>query len=449
MSYGEGHARLEANLGSGIAIQNCGGYELSNLTLRGSAENRESGILFETDLDSDGKLEHIRIDKVDVSGFRYGINFVSSRETTGYREVEVTGSRVHHNHRDGIRSVGTWKTSLDEGWAHQRFLVAHNEVHSNLGDPAYLENHSGSGIVLSDIDGAVIEHNIAYRNGGRNGNAGGGPVGIWAWDCNNVTIQFNESYENRKGFDEHADDGDGFDLDGGCSNSVMQYNFAHDNDGAGFLVWQYKGARPKSNVTVRYNISVNDGRELGYGGITIGGQNMDGVLIHNNTVFMAPSPTGNGKESGIVIWGGSERPTNVKIINNLLITSGNLRHVWISGVGFGLQIVGNWYDSSGGHFRGRHPYTTQYESLSSWRDGTDQERGNGQDYGSEGNAFLFGPGGSSDSDYRLKSNSPLRDKGLDLRVLLGVDPGDRDYFGHPLPQGGGYEVGAHELGHRD
>jgi hypothetical protein len=33
--------------------------------------------------------------------------------------------------------------------------------------------------------------------------------------------------------------------------------------------------------------------------------------------------------------------------------------------------------------------------------------------------------------------------------LLGVDPGDRDYFGHPLPQGGGYEVGAHELGHRD
>jgi hypothetical protein len=36
--------------------------------------------------------------------------------------------------------------------------------------------------------------------------------------------------------------------------------------------------------------------------------------------------------------------------------------------------------------------------------------------------------------------------GLDLGTLFGVTHGSRDYFGNPLPQGGSYDIGAHELG---
>ena len=44
-------------------------------------------------------------------------------------------------------------------------------------------------------------------------------------------------------------------------NSVMQYNYSHDNDGAGYLLAQFTYAREFTNNIVRYNISENDGRK--------------------------------------------------------------------------------------------------------------------------------------------------------------------------------------------
>ena len=64
-------------------------------------------------------------------------------------------------------------------------------------------------------------------------------VGIWTYASNRVTIRSSESYGNRTG--GHADGG-GFDLDGGVTNSVIEYCYSHDNDGPGFLVWNYEGA---------------------------------------------------------------------------------------------------------------------------------------------------------------------------------------------------------------
>lgn len=82
-------------------------------------------------------------------------------------------------------------------------------------------------------------------------------AGIWAWDSNNILLQFNESYANRT----IGVDGDGFDFDGGVTNSVMQYNYSHDNDAAGFLLAQYAFApQAMKNIVIRYNISENDCR---------------------------------------------------------------------------------------------------------------------------------------------------------------------------------------------
>ena len=47
--------------------------------------------------------------------------------------------------------------------------------------------------------------------------------------------------------------------------------------------------------------------------------------------------------------------------------------------------------------------------------------------------------------YRLRPSSPLIDKGLDLRKTLGIDMGQRDYFGNTIPAGAGYDIEAHEL----
>src|SRR6185436_921799 len=129
--------------------------------------------------------------------------------------------------------------------------------------------NSGSGIIVGDTDVATIERSVAWNNGKNCNYTNGGPIGIWAWDSNAVTIQYNESYSNQTG--SSSLDGGGFDLDGGVTNSIMQYNYSHDNDGAGYLLYQFNGARPFGNNTVRYNISQNDARQGHYAGIYIGG----------------------------------------------------------------------------------------------------------------------------------------------------------------------------------
>jgi len=42
----------------------------------------------------------------------------------------------------------------------------------------------------------------------------------------------------------------------------MQYNYSHDNDGAGYGIYEYVGAPPWSNNIVRFNISQNDGARI-------------------------------------------------------------------------------------------------------------------------------------------------------------------------------------------
>src|SRR6185436_14166755 len=80
----------------------------------------------------------------------------------------------------------------------------------------------------------------------------------------------------------------GFDLDGGVTNSVMQYNYSHGNDGAGFLLAQFANAKPFSGNVVRYNISQADGRKNGYGGVHAFGP-INSTQVYNNTIFMTPA----------------------------------------------------------------------------------------------------------------------------------------------------------------
>ncbi|MCP5097217.1 MAG: right-handed parallel beta-helix repeat-containing protein, partial [Chloroflexi bacterium] len=247
---------------------NCDYIEVTNLVFTGSGSNNSgAGVFFYTDLPGNVKLDHIVIDHVEATGFEYGIRVGAWNGQTGFRNGRITNNQVHHNIRTGINIFGIFNNSLVG--AHEDFYIANNVAHHNLGDPTDTASHSGNGIVIGGVQDVVIEHNTAYENGGLNPNFGGGPVGIWAYDCNRITIQFNESYSNHTG--PNAVDGGGFDLDQGCSNSVMQYNFSHNNDGAGFLVWQNSGGKPMSNNVVRYNISENDGRHGNYGGITVGG----------------------------------------------------------------------------------------------------------------------------------------------------------------------------------
>ncbi len=45
----------------------------------------------------------------------------------------------------------------------------------------------------------------------------------------------------------------------------------------------------------------------------------------------------------------------------------------------------------------------------------------------------------------LKPESPLKNRGIDIKSVSGFDPPSVDFFGNPIPQGSALEPGIHEL----
>lgn len=456
-AYGEGRATVLAGDAAGVVIYNTAGVSLSGLDVVGSGResNTEDGILAYVDLPGDVKLEHVAIDDVTVSGFgKSGVVIGANEGNSGFRGVRITRTRSHDNAISGITVYGAW-SETPTGYAMEDLYIGHCVVHDNPGVPG-LSHHTGNGIVIGGVDGGVIERSIAYRNGWLN-SAVGGPVGIWAWDSNDVVIQYNESYEN--GTDSTADGG-GFDLDGGTTHSVLQYNYSHDNAGPGFLLAQYGGApRPFANNVVRYNISQNDVRQNRYGAIhfwTASSEAADNPIrdvdVYGNTVFVSASATG-GSPSALAFHGGGTRTVNVRVHNNLFVTTDGVPLASISSGQDGLLVQHNAYWSSGGDIRIVTSGTT-YADLPSWRAATGHEERDGVGTGVYADPRLADPGGGGiigDADglttltaYRLDAASPLIDAGLHLGVSLGLPSSLTDFYGGALPQGGGYDIGAHE-----
>ena len=342
-SYGGGRATIAAGAGDGLSATNVAGFVVQDLALAGAgaASNAGSGVRFDNNLPGNVKLPHVRVHRVDASGFgRYGITVGGSNGKSGFADVRITYSDAHANGLGGIESHGVYSTSVAAGYANKDIYVGHCRAFDNPGVPGH-SSHSGNGIVLSDCDGGVIERSQAYNNGALNTHVGG-PVGIWVWDVNGFVIQHNESHHNRT---NSTADGGGFDLDGGVTHSVMQYNYSHDNDGAGYGVFQFKDARPFHHNVVRYNISANDGRRNHYAGIQIwnGGSGVTETDIYNNTVYVAAASGATPR--GLFIQTGT---TNVRIRNNIFQVAPGLRAAEVLAKQNNLLMQGNSYYAGGG-----------------------------------------------------------------------------------------------------
>ena len=75
-------------------------------------------------------------------------------------------------------------------------------------------------------------------------------------------------------------------LDAGTQNSALQYNYSHDNYGAGFLAYMNRvGNNNWQNNVIRYNISVNDGADSNLGSFTFNGGGDSASSVFNNTAY--------------------------------------------------------------------------------------------------------------------------------------------------------------------
>ncbi|MEO6350256.1 MAG: right-handed parallel beta-helix repeat-containing protein [Candidatus Limnocylindrales bacterium] len=390
------------------------------------------------------------MDDITVTGFgKNGLSLGGYNGSSGYRDVDITDSTFRQN-RDGISIYGIPFNAAAPTYAIDDVRIARVRAYNNAGVSGST-SPTGNGIVLGGVRNGVIERSVAYGNGGNN-SARSGPIGIWVYDTDRVVIQYNESYANDRGTGR---DGGGFDLDQNTSNSVLQYNYAHDNDGAGFLAYTGQQNDAHRDNIIRYNVSERDGRGGGYGGISIGGRVGD-LDVYNNTVYF---PSGAFGTNGAAIIN-TVTGARATIRNNIFYTAGGARLV--SAVdGANLLFQRNAYWSGGSAVAIRWDGTT-HSSVNGWLDANrSQERVDLDSNGTLDRAALNvnprltspGTGGTIGDaaqlgtlvEYKLLSDSPLRDKGLDLYARYGIDQGKYDFFGMTIKQDGGYEIGASEI----
>jgi hypothetical protein len=439
-SYGSGRAIIDGGTGDALFAYNCGGIDIRGIDFVGAGRTASTGtgINFYADLATGRKFDRLYIDGVDCSGFRSGIVIGSWHATKpGYRDVRITNVRCHDNARVGLVSYGMEDAS-SATWSHSNWYVGHSTFDNNTGDPAYTTNHSGSGCCLSEVDGALIERCTATANGALNNFMYAGPVGIWAYEANRVTIQFCESYANRT--KAGSPDGDGFDFDGGSTNCIAQYNYSHDNDGAGFLICEFGGSRASRNNVIRYNVSENDSRTTWQAGVQV--YLGSDTQIYGNTLYCG---SGTAPQAvGIRVNGGARTVAR----NNLIVTSGRP----MLDVTADTVVQGNGYWNYAGGFAASVGGGS-FASLSALH-AAGYERLSGVDVGRNVDPLLTAAGaggtiGNPDnltalSAYKLRAGSPMVDAGIDL-AALGVSAGGRDYWGDALPQGARLDIGVDEM----
>ena len=432
-SYGTGKAILKAkgcnafNLWAPSTGTVGLGYRFTNLIIEGdsvalSGPKNTKGIAIWNS--SSSALNYLLVEDVEIRGFA-GNGIETGRDAGKGRITNITIRRVVSHHNPGGTGISP---------------------------------HTGSGIIVAGADGALIEHCIAYKNGIKNNNPGG-PIGIWFWDAINSTIQYCESYDN----ETTNGDGGGFDLDGGCQNCIIQYCYSHNNAGAGYLFAQFLGAStygPLKNNIVRYNISQNDGRKGSFGGISFWGNDatnkVDVNYIYNNTVYQGGTAS-DGMPSCVYFLGGN--CSGVKIWNNIFIAASNYYLINATTAMDTTKVHfqnNDYWVVSGTTFKIKWGGTT-YNTLADWQTAVpgaekinnitnvglvlDPQLNNAGNGGTIGNTLLL----PTLTAYKLKTTSELIGKGLDLtKAPYNKVVGARDYYGNSIPQGGSYDLGAHD-----
>ena len=389
-------------------------FQLKDINVKGSgrkAGNTTNGITLSEA--SDAVVENIKTEGFQKSGI----------ELNSCKNVNLKNVYALNNGFCGIYITGSMNKRS------KNILVKDCKAENNAGDPTNLDNHSGNGILAGLSDSVTIDHCVATSNGWDMPRIGNGPVGIWAYESNAVTIQYCISYRNKTS--KGGKDGGGFDLDGGVTNSVIQYCLSYENEGAGYGLFQYAGASLWHNNIVRYCVSINDATTTaGSGGIFVWNGADDSVqladcIVHNNVVYSTHAP--------VIQFEPMSKNKNFLFANNIFFGDGDI----VQGPSSGEKFIGNIWWKAGEKITFR-----DHKDLIEWSTVTGQEKWNGLIAGKEIDPKLKGPFFTAITDpYQLHSltgftlmpESPLKNSLMDL-TRLQIPPAAHDFFNGPVSQ---------------
>jgi hypothetical protein len=422
----EVRAVIKGGNNEAVHIENCRYVLLKYLDIIGNGRkggNSTNGLAI-------AGSDNCSVQYINAKGFqKSGVDVYNCSET------EVKNVIATDNGFSGINVMGSERTKS------RRIIIRNCKAENNPGDPTILDNHSGNGILVGVSDSVVIDHCTATNNGWDMPRKGNGPVGIWAWESNRVVIQYCISYRNKTS--ENASDGGGFDLDGGVTNSIIQYCLSYENQGAGYGLFQYSGASDWSNNAVRFCVSINDATTTkGAGSIFIwngsdDSNQMINCLVYNNVFYNTTSP--------VISFEKASAHKDFRFLNNIFL---GVDQVILGNISGSTFLGNDWWNT------GRAIKFPGFDNVNEWAKATGQEMLNGKMAGMQVDPLLKGPSATDITDpwqldklegFVLNMNSPLKNRGVDLKSVLGIDLPLTDFYGNEIHDGNVNEPGIFQI----
>lgn len=464
-SYGTGRATLQATTGGGdedaaVRITDINSFTFRNLIVRpGSSPPRWC-------VDINGASGGV-VTGIDVGGC------TALTLAVGHYSVDIlirssNAVTVSNNTVSGIAGVTSKDdTGINADGMSAAYTIIGNtilNIGGRTGADGGANGTSGNGITTNNNGNSLgtVSFNLIHDTGANTNNCGG-PSGILAYNMGNLTVSSNEVYNIRPLNNTYPGSGcdwDGIDLDGGVLNSIVEYNYTHNNGGAGLLAFMGPVDNNWGPNTYRYNISENDltlSQLNGFfGAVTF--SNEGGALpllrFYNNTIYNSLNAPNN---SAISITSATPAVASGSIIaNNMIITTGNNKILSCNLGNFAnITFRNNGYYTSGGTFSmGSGCGGSTSTSLAAWMTAS------GETGATIANPVLFAgvpagtctwtPSALSGPQPCPTAYQPLAASYLSTGVNLTAAPfslnvGTRDYYGNTIPNGSGtgYNIGAY------
>lgn len=175
------------------------------------------------------------------------------------------------------------------------------------------ENINSQGLIIRTAEDPLMEYNLFYYCSiGR-----GSDNACFNSKTTGAVWRYNESCFTE--YTEGKSDGAGIDSDLRSKNTLIEYNYCHNNEYGGIITTggSFEGSF-NDNTIVRYNILINNG----INSLRICNQNTN-LLAHNNLIYHDDAEN----ENSLVFIHLSDRttqgPTNSVLVNNIFYTTNN------------------------------------------------------------------------------------------------------------------------------
>jgi hypothetical protein len=377
-----------------VSLHNQQYFELRHLDVTNAANPGTNRRGVHVDAQDVGKLSHIVISGVnvhdvlgdDTKDADGSDGIVVSVHGTGvptwFDDVQITGNTLSRVNREGIVTASSWVQYNGL----QEHPFTHVLIQGNK-----LAQTGGDGIVVEQTSGGLVDHNTLA---GFNAASHGYNAGIWPWDSDHITFQYNDVSGGHGHMDSMA-----YDIDDFTDTIVYQYNYSHDNDGGFALICGTSDGYVRNSV-IRYNISQDDS----YRGVENCSGPSGSVRVYNNTIYVKP-----GAGMAVLRENNDSTVRNVQFTNNVVVNAGAP-----SDATFALSSA------------------TSYQLTDNTFFGTATAPGTGT---LTTNPLLTAAGtatgvGAHANGYRLCAGSPALASGVAI-----AGNGGRDYFGNAIPVG--------------